>query len=217
MNYWKHYHFLIERARTRSAPTPCEKHHVLPRCMGGSNAKSNIVALTPEEHFVAHQLLVKMHPKNVPLVTALQYLCSSNGRDSRNNKMYGWIRRQAGEAQKQRWEEKGDEMRAIISSDANRKKISDGLRKKWQDPEYRAKLQEIRSTEEHKKKRGAAISAAINEPSSKAKWAANHQDPLRRQKHSDEMKRQWQDPEVRARRSAAMKAAWERRRETLNR
>jgi hypothetical protein len=38
-----------------------ESHHVLPRSMGGDNKKSNIVLLTPKEHFVAHHLLCKMH------------------------------------------------------------------------------------------------------------------------------------------------------------
>lgn len=38
-----------------------EKHHILPRCMGGTNAKSNLVLLTPREHFIAHILLTKIY------------------------------------------------------------------------------------------------------------------------------------------------------------
>lgn len=38
-----------------------ERHHIVPRALGGSNAKDNIVPLTPREHFVAHLLLAKIH------------------------------------------------------------------------------------------------------------------------------------------------------------
>ena len=36
-----------------------EKHHILPRCLGGDNSKENLVALTPKEHFIIHMLLCK--------------------------------------------------------------------------------------------------------------------------------------------------------------
>lgn len=57
-----HYDRLIERARIRKLEGYVEKHHILPKCIGGSNDKTNIVSLTPEEHYVAHQLLVKIYP-----------------------------------------------------------------------------------------------------------------------------------------------------------
>lgn len=36
-----------------------ERHHVVPKSLGGSNAKSNIVFLTFREHFLAHWLLAR--------------------------------------------------------------------------------------------------------------------------------------------------------------
>lgn len=57
--------------------------------MGGSNKKWNIVRLTAEEHFVAHELLVKIYPENLHLASALIKMAHRcNG-----NKIYGWIRR----------------------------------------------------------------------------------------------------------------------------
>jgi hypothetical protein len=58
--------------------------------MGGSDDKSNLVSLTPEEHFVAHQLLTKMHPDNQKLIFAAWAM--TRGRGGRN-KRYGWLRR----------------------------------------------------------------------------------------------------------------------------
>ena len=65
-----HYGRLIERAKTRQLTGYVEKHHVVPKCIGGTDEKSNLVKLTPEEHYVAHQLLVKIYPDNDSLVYA---------------------------------------------------------------------------------------------------------------------------------------------------
>lgn len=37
-----------------------EIHHIIPKKMGGSNDKENLIALTPREHFIVHLLLTKM-------------------------------------------------------------------------------------------------------------------------------------------------------------
>lgn len=37
-----------------------EKHHIIPRSLGGSDSLENIVALTAREHFIYHKLLTKM-------------------------------------------------------------------------------------------------------------------------------------------------------------
>ena len=37
-----------------------ERHHIIPKCLGGSNKKDNLVILTAREHFVCHHLLTKM-------------------------------------------------------------------------------------------------------------------------------------------------------------
>jgi hypothetical protein len=36
-----------------------ERHHILPRSLGGNNSKDNLVDLTPKEHFIIHILLCK--------------------------------------------------------------------------------------------------------------------------------------------------------------
>lgn len=89
MNYAKHYNKLIKRARRRSLTGYCERHHVKPRCMGGDNSSKNIVKLTPEEHFVAHQLLVKIYPGNDKIVFAAWMM----GNRTQTSRTYGWLRR----------------------------------------------------------------------------------------------------------------------------
>jgi hypothetical protein len=55
--------------------------------MGGLNSNDNLVALTPEEHLVAHLLLAKIFPENGKLLYA------ANMMGNRCNKRYGWLRR----------------------------------------------------------------------------------------------------------------------------
>lgn len=96
MDYRRHYEALIERARHRKVDGYVERHHVVPRCMGGTDARENIVPLTPEEHFVAHQLLVKIHPEHKTLAIAVWRM--TFGAHHQNSRRYGWLRRRHAEA-----------------------------------------------------------------------------------------------------------------------
>ena len=62
MDYSRIYEDFI--ADRRSAPEPngySEKHHVLPRCLGGTDDAANLIDLTPEDHYFAHILLARIH------------------------------------------------------------------------------------------------------------------------------------------------------------
>jgi hypothetical protein len=91
MNYKKIYDDLIYRAQNRvtNGQTYYERHHIIPKCMNGTNDLDNIVYLLPEEHYVAHQLLVKIYPEIPELAFAANMMCTNRP----NNKLYGWIRR----------------------------------------------------------------------------------------------------------------------------
>ena len=92
MNYEKHYHTLITRAKNRTLNEGYETHHIVPRCLGGSDEHTNLARLTPEEHYTAHLLLVKIH--NDPrLIYAARMMIVSSKYTRRNNKMYGWLKR----------------------------------------------------------------------------------------------------------------------------
>jgi hypothetical protein len=71
MNYQKIYNQIIERAKIRMLEGYKERHHIIPKCLGGSNDKENLVELTAREHFICHQLLVEIYPDNKKLKYAL--------------------------------------------------------------------------------------------------------------------------------------------------
>jgi 5-methylcytosine-specific restriction endonuclease McrA len=60
--YTNVYNSIIERAKSRELPKEIytEKHHIIPKSLGGSNSKNNLVNLTAREHRLCHLLLPKM-------------------------------------------------------------------------------------------------------------------------------------------------------------
>lgn len=64
MNYRKIYGNIIRNSisenRTKSNDVYYERHHILPKSLGGSDRKSNLVLLTAKEHYICHLLLVKI-------------------------------------------------------------------------------------------------------------------------------------------------------------
>lgn len=106
MDYQKIYQQLIDRARACNTAGYKETHHIVPRCLGGTDDPSNLVNLTPEEHYVAHQLLVKIHKDNKKILYAAVMMCSNR----MNNKLYGWIRRRLSKAQSKAMAGSGNNM-----------------------------------------------------------------------------------------------------------
>ena len=72
-----------------------ERHHIIPVCLGGEDVDSNLVRLTPEEHYVAHQLLTKIYPNDYGLAKAAAMMTINRP----GNKMYGWVKRKFAKAQ----------------------------------------------------------------------------------------------------------------------
>lgn len=125
MDYKAVYDKLMQKARSRGGVAGySEKHHVVPRCLGGSNSKDNLVVLTAEEHFLAHQLLVKMHPSCRGLVLALDKMTLPHKSNCRRNKAYGWIRRKVSIAVSQRMKEHNP-----MRSEESRKKVAESKKK----------------------------------------------------------------------------------------
>ena len=105
-----------------------EKHHIIPKSLGGSDIKTNLVSLTAREHFVAHWLLTKM----VTGINKSKMLLAFNmmSLDITNNKR----RRTPLEFSKSR------ETLSIIRSDLEWKKYCSKTSKElWQDEQYYTK------------------------------------------------------------------------------
>jgi hypothetical protein len=79
MNYLNIYTSIIENAksvnRKRIKLEYFEKHHIVPKCIGGTNDATNLVLLTAKEHFICHHLLTKIY-NNPKLKFAFWAMCN---------------------------------------------------------------------------------------------------------------------------------------------
>src|SRR5882672_4149287 len=93
--YKRWYYQIVNRARKRGVPEGYfEKHHVIPRCMGGKNDFWNIVNLTYREHYIVHWLLTKFTEGEI--LRKMNYALASMGccdRDQVRNIPSRWYER----------------------------------------------------------------------------------------------------------------------------
>jgi hypothetical protein len=79
MHYKRIHDQIIERAKNRVLEGYSEKHHIVPKCLGGSNDKENLVRLTAREHFIIHKLLCEIYPNESKLHYAVWLMANMKG------------------------------------------------------------------------------------------------------------------------------------------
>lgn len=105
MNYIKHYMLLMKKATNRILPENVyfERHHFLPESLEENEyakevllkcgIENQLIKLKPEEHFVAHLLLLKIFKDNSFCYEKMLYAATFLRSRVRNNKEYGWLRK----------------------------------------------------------------------------------------------------------------------------
>lgn len=68
---------LENRGRFNCGDEYHERHHIIPRCIGGSDDEDNLIDLYAREHFIAHKLLTQENPDNDKLVYAWNMMSST--------------------------------------------------------------------------------------------------------------------------------------------
>lgn len=152
MNYQKIYNDLISRAQARESLSEYkETHHIIPKCMGGSDDKENLVELTGREHFIAHWLLCKIYDTpGLKKAFGLMCLTGKNRSYKISSQLYELGRRRLSEAAI------GREV-----SIETREKISRALKGRKFTKEHLARMRKPK-TEEAKKNIAAAKVGVLN-------------------------------------------------------
>jgi len=70
MNYQRIYDSIIEKAinsnrKKEKGKVYYEKHHIIPKSMGGTNENNNVVLLTFKEHYLCHKLLYIIYKNTI--------------------------------------------------------------------------------------------------------------------------------------------------------
>lgn len=94
VNYYKNntglakiqYDDIIRSAKSRGLDKTAvsyytEKHHIVPRCLNGSDEDSNLVLLSYKEHIIVHMLLYSIYPDNRDLFLSFSLLVQLDPRE----------------------------------------------------------------------------------------------------------------------------------------
>lgn len=151
--YNKLYFRIIESAKNNS-PEIYEKHHIIPKSLGGNDEPDNIVKLTLRQHYICHKLLTKMTEGDnlYKMMWALHRMCFS-GKYGSTSRLYEKFRinfvhnlkinhsslhdknysKRMSEQVYKSWEENCE----------RRKKQSEYMKKKWTDGKITAEQSRI--------------------------------------------------------------------------
>lgn len=85
MNYTLLYQKICKRGQNREKQPNIyyEKHHIIPKCLGGLDCISNITILTAREHFIVHKILCKIYANSEDIIkyklaSAFNMMCIHN-------------------------------------------------------------------------------------------------------------------------------------------
>ena len=96
MNYEKIYKNIVSKAQSRDKlDSYTERHHVIPKSLGGTDDDRNMVTLTAREHFLAHYCLWKFNVGQAKSKMAHAFSFMRAGMDGNryiNSKLYSSIR-----------------------------------------------------------------------------------------------------------------------------
>jgi len=152
--YDKWYYNIVNRAKLRklSTDTYVEKHHVIPKSIGGSDSPENLVKLTAREHFICHYLLTKMYTGSQKRKMIFAFwsmakrIAPTQKRDYRiTNRLYEKLRYDWVIALRQENTGKPSKIKGRIINEEWRKKLSEANLGKKRTAESRAKQSATRT------------------------------------------------------------------------
>lgn len=218
MDYPRLYARFIEDRRARPEPerSTSDRHHVVPRCLGGTDEADNLIRLSYSDHLFAHVLLARIHggPLAVAAVRMSGMKKYNGGRASRLR--YAHIRSRARQAMLGNTHCVGRR-----DTPETLKKRSVSITASRARPETRLRHEEGLARPEVREKLSAASRRAweseVNRTAHSDRLRKLWQDPAYREKQTERMRGQRhalghkQSEEACRRKSEASKAAWARR------
>lgn len=141
--YNKWYFSIISNAKSRINIGYVERHHIIPKSLGGSNDYSNIVSLTAREHFICHWLLTKMidGKERGKMIFALRMMKASSIKHNRyetilTSRVYESIKKDYYHEMSKIHSNKIPWNKGIKQSEEHNRKISEALKGKKKSEEH---------------------------------------------------------------------------------
>lgn len=83
LHFYNRYDSIIQHYRKNPVGGFCELHHIVPKCLGGTDDIENLILIPARVHFILHLLLHKSFPKNRSLAHAFSMMTVNNKHQSR--------------------------------------------------------------------------------------------------------------------------------------
>lgn len=142
MDYGKIYEMFIKDrvGKQKITASYTERHHIVPRSLGGGNEPENIVILTARDHFFAHLLLAKIH--GGPMLIALWRM---SHKKSQGSKFRVVTSRQFNKIRMDYAQEMSKRFSGVPRPLWVRKKISESLKGRVIDKKWRENMSKSRT------------------------------------------------------------------------
>jgi len=129
-HYLNRYYKFIESLKEQTINGYYERHHIVPKSLGGGDEDSNIILLTPRQHYVAHWMLWKAYKGS--MTTAFHYMSGIKRYGKRlNSKTFDLMKQENAANQKTK-----------IISDTTREKLRQAKLGKKLSPEHIEKVRQ---------------------------------------------------------------------------
>ncbi len=214
MNKYENWYNQITSNGKKYRKPGLERHHIVPRSLGGTDDIENITFITPRAHFVCHWLLIKIHPageEHWKMLNALRMMRAENPNQKRYNtkitsRVYAKLKEEYALLQSEKYKGSGNGFYGKRHTEEVKQRISEANKGRIQPPE-------------EKDRQIAAMSGRKREPFS-AEWIQKLSDAKRgeknnrygvevsaetRKKIGDKIRGRVQTEEEKARRGAANK------------
>jgi len=145
--YEKWYKDITTRGQIRSTDERTESHHIIPKCLGGTDDASNLTNVTLREHFICHWLLTKIYygKERHQLLKALWMMKAENQNQTRyktkiTSRVYATLKEEYAELQSIKLKGKGNGFFGKTHTPEAREKIRQKNLGNKLTPEQHAKL-----------------------------------------------------------------------------
>jgi hypothetical protein len=126
-----------------------ERHHIIPRSLGGDNQRENIVRLSARAHFLAHWLLTKFTEGNdrYKMLHAMSCMRRRVGCRSWTSWQYAIVKEAQAEASSHQWKGRIPTPRMLEATKLNVQKMIESNRGRKQTPDHVQKRDNSAQTE----------------------------------------------------------------------
>lgn len=196
MTYEEFINNIIEtRGRNGCGDEYHETHHIIPKCMSGTNEKDNLIDLFAQEHFIAHKLLAAENPNNDSIQygwTMMAFVKSENqDRYELTPKEYEEAKIALSKLASKRFKGENNPWYGKHPSEGTREKMKESSRERWSRPEEIEKARKSKSEETRRKLSESAKARFKN--SQNHPWLGRHHSEETRNKMSESAKKRCTD------------------------